>query len=303
MPVGGLLEAGLGQIGGLDWPVLGLAVGTTLLKILAVVLTARLVIILTNRLIDRLSNRHSRGRPVFDERRVHTLAGVAKSTVRYALDFFAGVTSLSLVGLDTSSILLGAGVAGLAVGFGAQNLVRDVLSGFFLLLEDQYGVGDYVNLVGVEGIVEEIGLRTTQVRGFGGELHVIPNGSIPRVANFSRGPLRILFEVCVPHRVDLARVMAVTQEAADHYAAGSKVLVDGPKILGVSRLDSAGVHLAVWARAKAMEHWAVERDLKLAIKEALTRAGIDISQSYRLRRHGAGSGKDGLTRPDDRREG
>jgi small-conductance mechanosensitive channel len=301
LPVERALEAGFAQAAGIDWAAVGVSAAETLLRVLAVVLVARLIIILANRLIDRLASRRPQGRAVFDERRVHTLAGVAKSIVRYALDFFAGITALSLVGVDTSSLLLGAGVAGLAVGFGAQNLVRDVLSGFFLLLEDQYGVGDYVSMAGVEGIVEDVGLRTTEVRGFGGELHIIPNGAIPRVANLSRGPLRVLFEIPIAHRVDAARVMAVAQEAGDRFATGCKAVVEGPKVLGVSRLDASGVYVQVWARARSMEHWAVERDLKLAIKEALAAAGIDISQSYRRvtrRSAGIADSSDGGDRPD-----
>jgi small-conductance mechanosensitive channel len=264
------------------WTSLGLDVLKTLGSIAVVLLLARLVIVLANRVIDRLATGHNRHRPVFDERRVQTLATVAKSVVRYGLDFAAVVTALSLVGIDTSSLLLGAGVAGIAIGFGAQNLVRDVISGFFILLEDQYAVGDYVNLGAVEGIVEEIGLRTTQVRAFGGELNTLPNGTIPRVTNFSRGPLRVMFDVTVPYEEDTLTAMRVIQEALDRFRSASTVVVEGPTVLGVSRLTGAGVSVRVWARVKEMEHWAVERELKLQIKEALDRAGVGLSSLNRI---------------------
>ncbi len=267
-------------LGSYGWPAWGLSALKVSLKVIGVLLAARLAIIVVSRLVDRVATRRHAHHPLFDERRAATLAGVAKSVVRYFFDFFAGVTALSLLGVDTSSLLLGAGVAGLAVGFGAQNLVRDVLSGFFLLLEDQYAVGDYVNFAGIEGIVEDIGLRTTHVRAFGGELRIIPNGTVSQVTNYSRGPLRVLFDVTIPYEEDTARAMGVIQGALDRAAKGSEAIVEGPKVLGVSSLGPTGVCLTVWARAKAMEHWALERALKLAVKEGLDKAGIPISQSY-----------------------
>lgn len=279
MPLQAFPAAMAVALAAIGWPAWGLAALKVSLKIIGVLFAARLAIIVVNRLVNRLAVRRHPRHPLLDERRAATLAGVAKSVVRYFFDFFAGVTALSLIGVDTSSLLLGAGVAGLAVGFGAQNLVRDVLSGFFLLFEDQYAVGDYVNLAGTEGIVEDIGFRTTHVRAFGGELHIIPNGTIPRVTNYSRGPLRVLFEVCIPYEENIARAMGVIQGALDRAAKGYDVLVEGPKVLGISSLGPTGVRLMVWARAKAMEHWALERALKLAVKEALDKAGIPISHS------------------------
>ncbi len=277
MPGKGWVSAWASALWGLDWAGVGLDALKVAAKVLAVLLAARLAIILANRLIDRFVARDHHRR-LFDDRRLHTLAGVAKSAVRYTLDFVAVVTAFSFLGVDTSSLLLGAGVAGLAVGFGAQNLVRDVLSGFFLLFEDQYGVGDYVNLGGVEGIVEDVGLRTTKLRSFGGELEIIPNGSVQRVTNYSRGPLRVLFEVNIPYEEDTARAMNLIQQALDRVRAAKDAIVEGPRVLGVSSLGPTGVRVMVWARAKALEHWDVEREMKLAIKEALGQAGIDISR-------------------------
>ncbi len=268
----------LDAVAGIDWAL----VGWSAFRILAIVLLARLVIVVTSGLIDRFSERAAGGRDALGDRRFATLAAVGKSTIRYVVDFVAAVTILSLVGIDTSSILLGAGVAGLAVGFGAQNLVKDVIGGFFILLEDQYAVGDYVDLGDVSGIVEGIGLRTTQIRDFGGQLHVMPNGAVQRVTNFSRGPLRVLFEVNVPYGEDTTRAIQVIQRTLEDYRAESDVVVDGPKVLGVSKLGTTGVFVMVWAQVKSMEHWAVERELKLRIKDSLDQAGIDISYPRRF---------------------
>jgi small conductance mechanosensitive channel len=265
------------------WTVTALSVLYTVLKILAVILIGRLVVVVASRFVDRLVERHGRREVLFtEERRLQTLAGLAKSLIRYAVYFIVAVTVLDLSGVETRSILLGAGVAGLAVGFGAQNLVRDVLSGVFILLEDQFSVGDYISLGTIDGIVEEMGLRTTRIRAFGGEVHIIPNGTIERVTNFSRGSIRVLFEVEIAYEEDTSRVIGIVQEVLDRFAAESEVVTEGPKVLGVSQLGQSGVSLMVWAKVKPMEQWAVGRELRLRIKEAFDRAGIEIPYPRRV---------------------
>ncbi|MEW6031909.1 MAG: mechanosensitive ion channel family protein [Bacillota bacterium] len=275
----GTLENLLGPL----WTVTALSVLYTVLKILAVILIGRLIVVVASRFVDRLVERHGRREVLFtEERRLQTLAGLAKSLIRYAVYFIVAVTVLDLSGVETRSILLGAGVAGLAVGFGAQNLVRDVLSGVFILLEDQFSVGDYISLGTIDGIVEEMGLRTTRIRAFGGEVHIIPNGTIERVTNFSRGSIRVLFEVEIAYEEDTSRVIGIVQEVLDRFAAESEVVTEGPKVLGVSQLGQSGVSLMVWAKVKPMEQWAVGRELRLRIKEAFDRAGIEIPYPRRV---------------------
>jgi len=277
----------LGGIGttlsGIDWGGLGLLVLWALVKIVAVIFIARLAIVVGNRLIDEfLERRATYGTFLGGERRLTTVGGIAKSILRYTLYFFAGVTVLSLLGIDPSSILVGAGVAGLAVGFGAQNLVRDVISGFFILFEDQFAVGDYVVIGDKDGIVEEMGLRTTRIKAFGGETHVIPNGKIELVTNYSRGPMRVLFEVEIAYEEDTHRAIELAQGVLDRFAAESEVIVEGPTVLGVSKLGSSGVALMVWAKVKPMEQWAVERELKLRLKQAFDKLGVEIPYPRRV---------------------
>lgn len=247
-------------------------------KTIVVLALAWLVVALASRLIDQVMAGQVRRREetAAGGRRLLTLAAITKSVLRYTVVFLAGVTVLGLWGINTSSLLLGAGVAGLAVGFGAQSLVRDVLSGFFILLEDQFAVGDYVNLGTVEGTVREMGLRATRLEAPGGETHIVPNGSVQRVTNYSRGPLRVLFDVAFSYDEDTSRVIKVAQETLDRYAAASEVVVEGPKVLGVSRMGPAGVSLTVWAKVKPMRQAAVERELKLLLKEAFAGAGVEV---------------------------
>jgi len=268
---------------GIDWPGAGVVVLWAAVKIAAVIFIARLAIGLGNRLIGEFMERQVKHKTFFgNERRLTTIGGIGKSVLRYGIYFFAGVTVLSLVGIDTSSILVGAGVAGLAVGFGAQNLVRDVLTGFFILFEDQFAVGDYVAIGDKDGIVEEMGLRTTRIRAFGGQAHIIPNGTIELVTNYSRAPMRVLFEVEIAYEEDTARVIEFVQGILDRFAAESDVVTEGPRVLGVSQLGASGVALMVWAKVKPMEQWAVERELKLRIKRAFDEAGVEIPYPRRV---------------------
>ena len=138
-----------------------------------------------------------------DENKRKTLAGLLKSILRYVTYFTAAINILEIVGVKTASLLAAAGIGGLAVGFGAQNLVKDVISGFFIIFEDQYNVGDYVEAAGVAGVVDEVGLRTTRLRDFGGQFHIIPNGEIALVTNHSRGIKRALVKVKIAYEENL----------------------------------------------------------------------------------------------------
>lgn len=123
-------------------------------------------------------------------KRAATIATLLKSFLRYTIYFVAIVIFLGLLGVNTGTLLAGAGLVGLAISFGAKNLIQDVLTGFFILFEDQFAVGDYITAAGVSGVVEEIGLRTTRLKDTGGQVHYIPNGRIFQVTNYSRSSLR-----------------------------------------------------------------------------------------------------------------
>ncbi|MDQ7794604.1 MAG: mechanosensitive ion channel family protein [bacterium] len=251
-------------------------------QILLVILLGRLVLLVAGRLVDGLLAGDRRTMRYLEERRARTLAALVRSVLRYLVDFLVALTVLSMLGIDTSSILVGAGLVGLAVGFGAQNLVRDFLSGFFILLEDQYGVGELVRAGGHEGVVEEIGLRTTRLRSFGGEIHTIPNGKIEDVTNMSRGDMRVMFEVVIAYEADLDQATTVIDEALGKYAAENPAVVEGPRVLGVQDLGESGVSLLIWGRTKPMQQWSVGRDLRRRVKQALDGAGIEIPYPRRV---------------------
>ncbi len=250
------------------------------LVLLAIVVGARLLVKVAETFVNRLfqPERHV----YLDERRVKTLSTLIASIAQYVIYFFAGVMVLQNLGFNTTSILTAAGIGGLAIGFGAQNLVRDVITGFFILFEDQYGVGDLITAGGVTGIVEEMGIRITKIRDPGGQLHIIPNGQITQVTNHMGPSMRVMFDVEVSYGTDLEQAITVLQQVLEEYAQGNDRLVEAPAVLGVQELGESGVAIRVLARTRPMEQWGVERELKRLIKERFDAQGIEIPFPHRM---------------------
>ncbi|HHY34552.1 MAG TPA: mechanosensitive ion channel family protein [Firmicutes bacterium] len=252
-------------------------VGGAALRILLVVVLWAVALKVGDALIGRMFKKpQGIARLGTDDNRTRTLSSLLKSALRYGVSGIAVITILEVLGVDTKALLGGAAILGLAVGFAAQNLVRDIINGFFIIYERQYDIGDYITIAGVSGIVEEVGLRTTKLRDWSGDLHIVPNGLVDKTTNSSVRESRALVEISVAYGEDLKRAITVLQGACDQAAREIANIVEGPKVLGVSKFEDSGVTLLVWARTKPLEQWGVERELRLRLKEALDRAGIEI---------------------------
>ena len=251
-------------------------IGQGILKILLVILAVKLSIKLLVALSDKFYRKQAESRFVHDTRKVATMSALTKSIITYTFYFIGLTMIITIMGIPASSLLATAGIGGLAIGFGAQNLVRDVITGFFILFEDQYAVGDYISLDKHSGIVEDIGIRITKIRDFNGDLHIIPNGNVSNVTNHSKGDMRILFDVKIAYEEDIDRAVKALEKFFEHYRQREPQLTEGPKVLGVSDLAESAVVLKVWAKAKNMEQWRIERELKKGIKETLHSEGIEI---------------------------
>lgn len=232
------------------------------------------------------------------DQRLQTLSTLLSSVSRYVVYFVAGIMVLEELGVRTSSLLAGAGIVGLTVGFGAQNLVKDIISGFFIVFENQYAVGDYIQAGGVSGIVEELGLRMTRLRDWGGEVHTIPNGEITKITNLSRGNMRSWVDITVGHEERLDRVMEIIQGVAKGVARDMPTVAEGPEVLGVTAIEPAGVTISIVAKTRPMEQWAVEREMRKRLKLAFEEAGIVfpyphqvVIQSQTVGRGGAKGGE------------
>jgi small conductance mechanosensitive channel len=212
-----------------------------------------------------------------DSKRTDTLSTLCESVLRYTVYFVATVTILkNIFGIETTTIITAAGVGGLAIGFGAQGLVKDVISGFFILLEDQFAVGDMITVEGMMGKVEEMGLRITKIRHYAGDLFIIPNGEIKKVTNHTRGEKGAIIDVSVAYEENIDKVFDVLKELC--IKAGSEIdsIVDGPTVLGVTDIRDSGVGIRIFAKTIAGEQWAVERQIRKLIKDAFDRNNIEI---------------------------
>ncbi len=212
--------------------------------------------------------------------RAETITGVLKSLSSGVIYAFATVYTLDVLGLDLGPLIAGAGVVGIALGFGAQSLVRDFLSGIFILLEDQYGVGDVVDLGEAVGTVEAVNLRTTRLRDVNGTVWHVPNGEILRVGNQSQQWARAVLDIVVAHGTDVERALGVMKDSADEVAGRSELAGDvlaEAEVWGVEALTPQGITLRLVLKVTPGSQWKVLRALRQEIRAALTTAGVEMS--------------------------
>ncbi|MGV9456749.1 mechanosensitive ion channel family protein [Streptomyces sp. NPDC003635] len=213
------------------------------------------------------------------EQRARTIGSVLSSTVTIILSLVGVAMVLDQVGIALAPLLASAGVVGLAIGFGAQSLVADYLSGLLIMVEDQYGVGDSVDLGEAVGEVEHVGLRLTHVRDLNGGLWHIRNGEILRVRNDSQDWARAVLDVAVAYEANLDTVYHALEEAGHALRqdpAYADLLLEDPVVWGVQSLDADGVIVRLAVKTAPLQQWAVTRELRRRVKEALDTAGIDI---------------------------
>lgn len=261
-------------------------------KILGILLVALLVRWLASKAVERVirraetqtipGSRHGVGRRA---QRARSLGTLLKSIITAVVFGVAFVMVLSEVGMDVAPILASAGVLGLAIGFGAQNLVKDFLSGVMMMVEDQYGVGDAVDLGEAIGTVEAVGLRVTRVRDVNGTVWYVRNGEILRVGNQSQNWARTVLDISVGYGEDLVRVTQVLRDVAhdlwddDDYR---DVVIEEPEVWGVENLGPDGVVVRVTLKTAPLEQWAVAREMRQRIKARFDHEGIVMPLPQRV---------------------
>jgi len=251
-------------------------VGMVALKIVAIIVISRMVVSVLQATVNRVFQHRNGSKLQIDQRRVDTMRVLANNIVRYTLYFLAILMVLQLLGIDLKPVLVSAGVLGLAVGFGAQSLVRDIITGFFIIFEDQFAVGDVVTINNMTGTVQEIGLRITRVRSWTGEVYIFPNGTITQVTNFSLQNTLAVVDVSVAYEEDLKQVESVLKEVLQSARTELTDIVAEPEILGVQALGPSEVTLRVTAECKPNTHHAVNRNLRAMIRTEFTKRGISI---------------------------
>jgi small conductance mechanosensitive channel len=213
------------------------------------------------------------------KQRAQALGTVLRSMANLVIYGLASFIVLSEFGVNVGPLIASAGVVGVALGFGAQTLVRDFLSGMFMLIEDQYGVGDVIDVGEANGVVEEIRLRTTRLRDVNGTVWFVPNGEIKRVANKSQQWARAVLDVDVAYDTDLARAAAVIKEVADSVWQDEleiATVLEEPEIWGVERFGADAISIRLVVKVEPGEQWAVSREIRKRLKVAFDEAGIEI---------------------------
>lgn len=222
------------------------------------------------------------GTPLLTERRrqrTQTIGSVLKSITSVVVFTVATAMVLGELGFNLGPVLASAGIVGVALGFGAQNLVKDYLNGMFMILEDQYGVGDAIDAGEASGIVEAVGLRTTRLRSVDGTVWHIRNGEILRIGNMSQGWSRALLDVSVAYDTDTDQATRVIKEVADGVWQDEelgKVVLEEPEVWGVENLGVDGMAIRLVVKTAPLEQWVVARELRRRIKAAFAENGIEI---------------------------
>lgn len=212
------------------------------------------------------------------EKRGQTIAQLLRSVGRVVVYGVAILLTLNIF-INIAPLLAGAGILGLAVSFGAQSLVKDILSGFFFLVENQFAIGDVVDAGGKSGVVERITLRVVMLRDVEGAIHIIPNGEIKVVTNKTRGWSRSVIDVGVAYATDLDRALAVVRSEAERFSADTawKVRLDGPlEVWGVESLGENGVVIRTVIRTNPGSQWDAAREFRRRLKNRLDAEGIEI---------------------------
>lgn len=257
-------------------------VTTAGLRILGIVagayVAARLAVLVTRR-VERAFDDDDDSTMNEREKRAATLGKVLRNILRIVIWSVALLTVLKELKIDIGPLLAGVGIIGLAVGFGAQSFVKDIVAGMFILVEDQYDVGDVIKVAGASGKVEKVTLRSTRLRDAEGKVHIIPNGSTDVVTNMTKRYSRFVLDIGVAYKEDVDEVMALLREIGDELQAdpeyGGKIL-EPLEVLGVQDFADSAVVIRSLFTTQPMEQWGVGREFRRRIKNTFDARGIEI---------------------------
>lgn len=275
------LAALLGRLASIEGPLV--VVVSRILVVLAAVGLASVGYRAGSRLIDRLL-RPLEGASDYPVKvqRARTLGPLMKSVTRYALAFMALMVTLREVGVDIRALLVSAGVLGLAVGLGAQSLIKDVITGFFILFEGLIAVGDVIEVGSHVGTVESIGLRVTKLRMLNGAQRVIPNGELTQFANYNKGWARAVLDVTVAYDVDVRRALDLLERLAREWGRETGLALEDPQAQGIVRFGDGELGLRLMVKVPADKRAEAEMELRRRIKETFDREGIQVPSAERV---------------------
>lgn len=264
----------------LDWADILRAVVPILLEIGLLILAFIIFIPVGKKVIEKSIQKATTNRNT-SPGRMKTLEKLLVNVFSYVMIFIFIVMLFASFGVEIGPLLAGAGVIGLAIAFGAQGLVSDIVTGFFILLERQLEIDDYVTTAGYDGIVEEIGLRTTKIRSFDGTLNFVPNRYVEGVANHSRGNMRALVDIGIGYDDNIDEAIGVLEKVCAEFQEDDR-FKDGPHPIGVQSIGSSDVVLRVVGQTENGEQFGCQRDMLKRIKEAFDDANIEIPLPHQV---------------------
>jgi moderate conductance mechanosensitive channel len=255
--------------------------GLRILLILALALVADLALrVIVPRVIRPTVARQMKGKPEEEiEQRSHTLIAVLRGSGRFVLVVWALFTILPELGVNVTPMLASVGIAGIALGFGAQSLVKDVLTGLFILVENQYSKGDVVTVAGISGQVEEVGLRRTVLRDLDGVVHHVPNSQIAVASNLTQEWSRVNLNVSVAYGEDLDKVFEVINRVGRELAADAEfgpLILKAPQVLRVEAFGESGISIKILGDTEPMRQWEVMGELRRRLIRAFLEEGIRV---------------------------
>ncbi len=259
--------------------------GLKILVIVLVVFVARLFLKRTTPKILALTERRAGENKESFVKRMETLGSVVSNAIAAVLFLLGGLMILSELGIDIVPLLTGAGLVGLAFGFGAQNLVRDLIAGFFIIMENQYRKGDVVKIADSAGLVEDVNLRRTILRDLDGVVHSIPNGEIKTASNLTLGYARVNLNVPVAYETNLDKAIKVLNRVGKEMLRDKEfgpLITKTPEVLGVDDFAESAIEIKVLGETKPIKQWDVARELRKRIKIAFDREKIEIPYPHRV---------------------
>jgi small conductance mechanosensitive channel len=245
--------------------------------VLLIFIAAKIVLAVVSAWTERIMRSPRYHKNEQQGKRVNSMMSLTRSVLRYFIYFVAFLATLRQLGFGNlmSNLLVTAGIGSVAIGFGAQSLVKDVVTGFFMMFENQFSVGDYVRVDDIEGTVEATAMRVTYLRTPKGEQVIIPNGSISRIRNYARGTALALVNISTPYDADTKKMMQIILQAAAEYAKQHEELIaEPPYVQGATEFSDWGITIGLACKVQSMKQWEVERGLRLAVKEAFDKEGL-----------------------------
>ncbi len=254
------------------------------IRIMAIILIGAIAYLIFQTIVPRLVRRtvavKMQGKPEVEvQKRGRTISRVIRNTIGLIIIVLILITILPEFGVNIGPLLASLGILGLAIGFGAQSLVKDVINGLFILIENQYGIGDVVKVAGIAGLVEEVNLRRTVLRDLDGIVHYIPNGEINIASNFTKEFSRVNMNISVAYGENLDRVIEVINMVCSAMAEEKEwkeKMIKVPQVLRVDALGDSGIEIKILGETQPLAQWDVMGELRKRIKQEFDKEGIEI---------------------------